>query len=159
VTLQLRDVCKDGFGMEAVADAVFLDLPMPWEAITAAKAAIKLSGGRLASFSPCIEQVQRTCQQLRDLCFHDIEVVETLRRQMCVGERTLCVATPDGPTPHKLTRPTLSNVTLYTAQPAKNIPGHTGFLTFATLPPRSPPPSARQQETAISSETDIVQKP
>ena len=86
---------------------------------------------------------------------------------MCVGERTLCVpelATPDGPTPHKLTRPTLSHVTLYTAQPAKNIPGHTGFLTFATLPPRSPqsprsPPSAHKQETAISSETDIVQQP
>ena len=63
VTLELRDVCRDGFGMEAVADAgeypiaahvslphlggggvlpVFLDLPMPWEAIPAAKAAIKV---------------------------------------------------------------------------------------------------------------------
>ena len=59
VTLELRDVCRDGFGREAVADAgerlklflsgglmvppsVFLDLPVPWEAISAAKAAMKV---------------------------------------------------------------------------------------------------------------------
>ena len=62
MTLEQRDVCKDGFGIEAIADAgvlvmyflcnnvycacvnfaVFLDLPRPWEAIETAKAAIKV---------------------------------------------------------------------------------------------------------------------
>ncbi len=34
---------------------------------------------------------------------------------------------------NKLLRPTLSVQTLYTAQPVKKAPGHTGFITFATL--------------------------
>ena len=119
------------------------------------------SGGRLCSFSPCIEQVQRTCQQLRDchftgegtftvpcVWFHsstsllDIEVMESLQRTFGVRERTLSVphiGVANTPTPHKLTHPTQSQVTLYTAQPQKTLPGHTGYLTFATLPPHFPP--------------------
>ena len=37
VTVQQRDVCQNGFGLENVADAVFLDLPHPWDAIPHAK--------------------------------------------------------------------------------------------------------------------------
>ena len=37
-------------------------------------------GGRLCSFSPCIEQVQRTCQRLRANGFEEISTVECLRR-------------------------------------------------------------------------------
>jgi len=37
-------------------------------------------GGRLCSFSPCIEQVQRTCQRLRMNGFEEINTVECLRR-------------------------------------------------------------------------------
>lgn len=33
----------------------------------------------------------------------------------------------------KLVQPTLCSVPLYTAQPSKSIPGHTGFLTVANL--------------------------
>jgi len=33
----------------------------------------------------------------------------------------------------KLVKPTLETKTIYTSQPTKKIPGHTGFLTFATL--------------------------
>ena len=58
VTCQQADVCAQGFGMRDKADAVFLDLPHPWEVIQHAKDALKQSGGRLCSFSPCIEQVQ-----------------------------------------------------------------------------------------------------
>lgn len=57
-----RDVCADGFPAEldGSADGLFLDLPHPWEAIEMAKKALA-HNGRLCCFSPCIEQVQRTC--------------------------------------------------------------------------------------------------
>jgi tRNA (adenine57-N1/adenine58-N1)-methyltransferase len=44
VTVYNRDVCNDGFGLENVADAVFLDLPSPWKALESAKAALKKEG-------------------------------------------------------------------------------------------------------------------
>lgn len=44
VTVQHRDVCQDGFGLSNKVDAVFLDLPLPWEALTFAKEALKQEG-------------------------------------------------------------------------------------------------------------------
>jgi tRNA A58 N-methylase Trm61 len=44
VTVHNKDVCGEGFGLENVADAVFLDLPSPWNAVESAKAAIKKEG-------------------------------------------------------------------------------------------------------------------
>jgi len=78
VTVRHRDVCSEGFDLEGVADAVFLDLPSPWEALPHAKRAMKKSGGRICSFSPCIEQVQRACGKLSELGFCDITTSEVL---------------------------------------------------------------------------------
>ena len=47
VTVYNRDVCNDGFGLENVADAVFLDLPSPWKAIETGKKALKKEGKRI----------------------------------------------------------------------------------------------------------------
>lgn len=80
VTVRCRDVCKEGFELHQVADAVFLDLPAPWDAVKHSKEAIKTEGGRICSFSPCIEQVQRTCESLRACGFRDIKVMECLSR-------------------------------------------------------------------------------
>lgn len=80
VTVTCRDVCKEGFGLSQVADAVFLDLPGPWDAIQSSKEALKSEGGRFCSFSPCIEQVQKTCEALRSHGFRDITVMECLSR-------------------------------------------------------------------------------
>jgi tRNA (adenine57-N1/adenine58-N1)-methyltransferase catalytic subunit len=43
-TVYHRDVCDEGFGLDCVADAVFLDLPAPWKALESAKKAIKKEG-------------------------------------------------------------------------------------------------------------------
>lgn len=44
VTVTQKDVCAEGFGLDHVADAVFLDLPTPWEAVESAKQALKREG-------------------------------------------------------------------------------------------------------------------
>jgi len=79
ITVTLRNACTDGFQLKNIADAVFLDLPSPWEAIESASEALK-SNGRICSFSPCIEQVQKTCDALRRLKFVDIHTIEALTR-------------------------------------------------------------------------------
>ncbi|KAJ1927134.1 tRNA (adenine-N(1)-)-methyltransferase catalytic subunit trm61 [Tieghemiomyces parasiticus] len=81
VTVQHRDVCANGFGLNDEVNAVFLDLPSPWEAVGSAKAAFKQNiVGKLCSFSPCIEQVQRTCLALSEHGFTDIIMFEVLVR-------------------------------------------------------------------------------
>lgn len=44
VTTAQRDVCVAGFDLHDVADAVFLDLPSPWEALPHAKKTLKKTG-------------------------------------------------------------------------------------------------------------------
>ncbi|CAL8303038.1 unnamed protein product [Boreogadus saida] len=41
VSVRNQDVCLDGFGVAGVADAVFLDIPNPWEAVGHAHSAMK----------------------------------------------------------------------------------------------------------------------
>eukprot|EP00121_Abeoforma_whisleri_P005195 Awhi_evm1s4701 len=52
--------------LDNVADAIFLDLPAPWLAIEhVVKSINKSKGGRFCSYSPCIEQVQKTAEALK----------------------------------------------------------------------------------------------
>ena len=44
VTVKQRDVCNNGFDLDSIADAVFLDLPSPWDAMPFAKQALKKQG-------------------------------------------------------------------------------------------------------------------
>jgi len=85
IVTQHRDVCTDGFCVDQAVDAVFLDLPHPWEAIESASNKLK-SGGRICCFSPCIEQVQRSCQVLSNLNFMDIETYECVLRPYEIRE-------------------------------------------------------------------------
>eukprot|EP00123_Amoebidium_parasiticum_P006676 comp17574_c0_seq2/m.17193 comp17574_c0_seq2/g.17193 ORF comp17574_c0_seq2/g.17193 comp17574_c0_seq2/m.17193 type:complete len:357 (-) comp17574_c0_seq2:85-1155(-) len=89
ITITHRDVIGQGFGLNGVADAVFLDLPAPWEAVESALQALKPTGGRICSFSPCLEQVQRTCDKLRKLGFTDLYTCESLIRTYSVKEQQL----------------------------------------------------------------------
>ncbi|VDC05525.1 unnamed protein product [Peniophora sp. CBMAI 1063] len=87
VTLTHRNVCKDGFTVENVADAVFLDLPAPWDAIEHAKKALRDDRTtRICCFSPCMEQVLRTVSSLNEAGFTDITMYETLLRPHEVNE-------------------------------------------------------------------------
>ncbi|KAG8711077.1 tRNA (adenine-N(1)-)-methyltransferase catalytic subunit trm61 [Ceratobasidium sp. 395] len=53
-----------------VIEAVFLDLPAPWEAVASAGNALRKDRiGRICCFSPCMEQVLRTVSALNELGF------------------------------------------------------------------------------------------
>lgn len=66
MTVGVRDIQGEGFPDElsGQADSVFLDLPQPWLAIPSAAKMLQ-QDGVLCSFSPCIEQVQRSCETLK----------------------------------------------------------------------------------------------
>ncbi|OLP77156.1 tRNA (adenine(58)-N(1))-methyltransferase catalytic subunit TRMT61A [Symbiodinium microadriaticum] len=75
-----RDVCNDGFGedLRGAVHGIFLDLPAPWAAVGHVLDAL-VPGGRLVTFSPCVEQVDKTATELRRSCrFFDIRMLETL---------------------------------------------------------------------------------
>ncbi|KAJ8956499.1 hypothetical protein NQ318_019217 [Aromia moschata] len=141
VTVTHRDVCENGFGddLDNKANAVFLDLPHPWLAIPHSLKSLKQTGGRLCSFSPCIEQVQKSCLMLLKLGFQEIQTMEVLQTQYAVQQRSLPVVNldflkseKDGTETEKKDREMIKTIT---AIPPPTQPGHTGYLTFATLPP------------------------
>jgi tRNA (adenine57-N1/adenine58-N1)-methyltransferase catalytic subunit len=71
-----HDVVATGFTgvADCSADAVFLDLPAPYSVIDEAARVLRPDGA-ICSFSPCIEQVQRTCGALRAGPFHSIRTI------------------------------------------------------------------------------------
>ncbi|KAK9880342.1 hypothetical protein WA026_010227 [Henosepilachna vigintioctopunctata] len=140
VTVQTRDVCTNGFGkeMENKADAIFLDLPQPWLAANYTTQVFKKSGGRLCSFSPCVEQVQKMCAALSNLGYQDIQTVEILQSQFSVQKKKMSVLNlnilktqNDG----KCEKSEKEYVNFITSVLPNSLPGHTGYLTSATFPP------------------------
>jgi len=69
----------DTYQLKDAADAVFLDLPRPWDAIGHSSNVLK-KGGRICSFSPCIEQVQKTCLELKAQGYVEIRTFECISR-------------------------------------------------------------------------------
>lgn len=101
VTATHRDVYKDGFwlktedgqNMSPRANCIFLDLPAPWEAlqhITRANLPEKPSAldpnspAYICTFSPCIEQVQKTISVMRKQGWLEIEMVEINHKRIDV---------------------------------------------------------------------------
>lgn len=83
VRFQKRDV-KEGFDVENV-DAVFLDLPEPWEAIPHARRALK-NGGIVVSLSPTFNQLEKTEIIMEKEGFGFIESFEILMRTLLPRE-------------------------------------------------------------------------
>ena len=125
VTCTHRDVCLDGFKVERdmLADAVFLDLPAPWDAIPQATKVMKPCA-RICCFSPCIEQVSRTIDALKEHSFKDISLFTCNLQEMEV-KRDSMVDWPEEP--NKRVRLEEGSVL------AMSVPRttHTSFLTFA----------------------------
>lgn len=73
------DVCADGFGdaLRDDVDAIFLDLPAPWLAVPHVDKCL-VEGGKICTFSPCIEQIQRTAGELRRRRYQGVRMMETL---------------------------------------------------------------------------------
>ena len=97
VTASHRDVYQDGFmlpdpitgGLETSpsANAIFLDLPAPWSALRHLTRANPSpldpdSAVHLCTFSPCLEQAQKTISHLRRYNWLDIEMVEIQNKRI-----------------------------------------------------------------------------
>jgi len=148
VTITHRDVCEKGFLLplpSAAADkmvdadveddatpkvtphtidAVFLDLPKPWECVENAALILKEQGGKLCTFSPCIEQVQKACAKMSELNFIDIKTVEILAKDYQVHKVQVEPLLAGGAKQPK------QQESFVVAN--EEMRGHTGYLTFAT---------------------------
>ncbi|KAK4474865.1 hypothetical protein MN116_001978 [Schistosoma mekongi] len=98
VKTEMRDVCNEYFpsvGSELNprgVDAVILDLPRPWIVIPHLASTFRPdSVSRVCLFSPCIEQVQRSCTALLKSGFEHITTMECLQREFDVSRTTLNV--------------------------------------------------------------------
>lgn len=141
VTVGVRDIQGEGFPDEFTgkADSVFLDLPQPWLVIPSAEKMLK-QDGVLCSFSPCIEQVQRSSETLRSN-FTDIRTFEILLRMFEVREGKIDISLGDeGSVPCKRQRSNegrngqgIASSATVMARPSAEARGHTGYLTFARL--------------------------
>ncbi len=123
-----RNLLQEGFDPQFECDkvdAVFLDLPEPWSAIEHCTKVLKADSGRIACFCPCIEQVQRTCDQLRLNKFQHTEVREFVLRPWAVACDTFGSYSDD-----------LSEKTSYKQSYLKRKSykyTHTGYLIFASF--------------------------
>lgn len=89
---------------EKNADAVIFDIPNPWDAIENSYNALKPCG-HFASYSPTMNQVEKTVKELRKFPFAEIRTIETLQREIVVHEQGV--------------------------RPSFEMLGHTGYITFA----------------------------
>ena len=85
-------------------DAIILDIPNPWDAISHAYKSLK-PGGYICTYSPLISQVENTVKEIKKHKFIEVKTFENIQREMIVSEHG--------------TRPSFEML------------GHTGYLTFA----------------------------
>ncbi|KAJ2840062.1 tRNA (adenine-N(1)-)-methyltransferase catalytic subunit trm61 [Coemansia erecta] len=155
VTIEHRDVIANGFGRTNLADAVFLDLPAPWDAVEAAKQALRKDTiGRICCFSPCIEQVQRTTLALNEHGFAEIRMFECLAKDyefrnaplpdidMAISGKKVSFKSVKSDKKRKRDEDAASVddkdelPTMILTKPVDEVRGHTSYLTFAILAPK-----------------------
>ncbi len=85
VRLRLHDV-REGFPIEEPVDAVFLDMPDPWNVVEHAYSILRASG-RIVAFQPTVNQIEKLASALRRHGgFIDISACELMLREYIVEE-------------------------------------------------------------------------
>jgi len=89
ITVQCHNVCEPKTGLDTGGflgvhspcslDAIFLDLPEPWQALKYVPKVLK-PNRNICCYSPCVEQVMKTCDKLRELGFHSIKMFEVRQK-------------------------------------------------------------------------------
>jgi len=105
----------------ASVDAVVLDLPEPWVAVPHAAAVLR-SNARIATYSPCVEQTQRTCEALEANGFHSIQTFEYRLKEYYVDAQVEWEAPPA----EKRPRHAAHNVLNYTTAAGETATGDGG---------------------------------
>lgn len=137
-----RDIVNEGFPDELQdIDCVFLDLPSPWTVVPTLHKNLS-HDSQFCSFSPCIEQVQRTCKELRASGFVNILTIECLLRSYEVqrtnqsgeleNEKLLFeTSTAEKNKKRKLETESSEKEVSVAIRSQSTMRGHTGYLTFA----------------------------
>ena len=123
VDFKLRDI-EQGFD-ETDADAVFLDVPNPYDYTGQVRSALK-PGGFLCCLIPTFYQVEKTLQALRQTKFGFVEVCELLLRYY-------------KPEPARI-------------RPTDRMVAHTGFLVFARRIEPSDDPRGSELEDEVGAQ-------
>ncbi|MEN2995934.1 tRNA (adenine57-N1/adenine58-N1)-methyltransferase [Acetomicrobium thermoterrenum DSM 13490] len=103
VEFKTRNI-SEGFD-EVNVDALFLDLPDPWNYLNQARNALAL-GRRMGALLPTFNQIERFLRALQEKGFIDVEVIEIFHRNLKTD-------------PNRI-------------RPEDRMIGHTGYLIFAT---------------------------
>ncbi len=154
VTVRECDVLESGFvGVgDGQVDAVFLDLPRPEDVVDEAERVL-VDGGRVCCFSPCVEQVQRTCANLRAGKWHSIVSI-TAPVRTYETKLALADGKTEGDASHygKVKR---AGGRLYT-RAFSEMKGHTSYLTFATKMNSNAMVDAPLKKTKLKQENGCV---
>jgi len=102
VDITVGDVSKGV--KERDVDAFILDMPTPWEAVAAAKQALR-GDGHFCAYTPLVSQAEQTQRALREAGFFEIRTMELIERPWVIAD--------------------------YGSRPQHEILAHTAFLTFA----------------------------
>jgi tRNA (adenine57-N1/adenine58-N1)-methyltransferase len=89
---------------EKNVDSIILDIPNPWDALNNAYEAVK-QGGHVAVYTPTVNQFEKTQREMEKYGLGEKRTIETIQREMVVGERGV--------------------------RPSFDMLGHTGYLTFS----------------------------
>jgi tRNA (adenine57-N1/adenine58-N1)-methyltransferase catalytic subunit len=139
ITILNRDVYEKGFEVDEEllrkpedkkCDGIFIDLPSPWLAVEKAKAVLK-TGGSFVSFSPCIEQIDKTMKSLRENGFVNPRMFECMYRNYNYV-RNIKVQVPSFSTKRKFGEPIhIEEKDINISNSRNDMRGHTGFLIYA----------------------------
>ncbi|KAF7880299.1 uncharacterized protein EAF02_007145 [Botrytis sinoallii] len=179
VEITHRDVCEGGFlvdGKNPKAESIFLDLPAPWLALPhltrSPPPPIKNPNGELSptkpiaepfvsalnpeapvhlcTFSPCIEQVQRTISVMRQLGWVDIEMVELSAKRFEIRRERIGI---DNGVQRGL-QTTPANVEEAVSRLLEVEIGHQTFYKKGDAPDKMPRQNPNTRETLIKSLVD-----